>query len=131
MMFVQKSLALVVVALCLTGAVLAEDREIERKSFRFQSASSEFFSIGSLLILEHNCEALNATWTSDGVCPEGCDKPSEPMLCTLQLVEGCFCAEGYVREHTVGGCGPIEQEPDECGRCVRKENCPSNYSSTA
>jgi len=98
------------VALCFTVTVLA-DEEGEGQ--------------------EHHCEALNATWTSDGVCPEGCDKSGEPMVCTLQLVEGCFCAEDYVRERARSGCGPIEQEPDACGRCIRREDCPSNSSSSA
>lgn len=78
---------------------------------------------GGKMTREH-CASLNATVQMCRPCPQACDGPPDTMCWDIML-EGCYCAEGHVREHYTPNCGPVTAEGKGCGRCILAEDCPS------
>eukprot|EP00567_Pseudictyota_dubia_P015119 CAMPEP_0197435122 /NCGR_PEP_ID=MMETSP1175-20131217/2760_1 /TAXON_ID=1003142 /ORGANISM="Triceratium dubium, Strain CCMP147" /LENGTH=198 /DNA_ID=CAMNT_0042964069 /DNA_START=54 /DNA_END=651 /DNA_ORIENTATION=+ len=74
----------------------------------------------SACILQETCPpkcSANEVYKECGTsCPATCSNKDTISPCNMMCVEGCFCAEGYIRENDTGGC-------------ILKENCPSNQTT--
>ncbi|CAO1396965.1 unnamed protein product [Diamesa tonsa] len=64
------------------------------------------------------CPDPNAEYTTCGsACEPICGK-ADPMFCTLNCVEGCFCKAGFIKDST-GVCIPVD-------KCPKPKECPAN-----